>query len=381
VSVATQLDTRTADLFRETFKHNPDSVAVAPGRMNIIGEHTDYNEGFVLPAAIDRQIGVAVSIRKDARVLIRSDRYPTVISVGRLPQEKEGSWADYVFGVAHELEARTSALPGFEVAITSQIPIGSGLSSSGALEVATALALLAARGLQMPALAIAQLCQRAENGYVGARTGIMDQFTALEARAGHAMLLDCRSLQHADITLADPTVSWLLADTGVHHQLAGSAYNERRAQCEAAARALGLRSLRDGSEADLQRIDDPLLKRRVRHVVTENSRVLTVADLLKRRRVREVGPILFASHLSLRTDFEVSCAELDCLVDLAADVPQVIGARMTGGGFGGCVLLLLEATGIDEVEQRLVQGYQGQFDRSPAFYRVRSVDGAMRGRS
>jgi galactokinase len=349
--------------------------------MNIIGEHTDYNEGFVLPVAIDRHIAVALATRNDERVVIRSDHYPAGIEVDRLPQEKKGSWADYVFGVALELEKRTSRLPGLEIAITSEIPIGSGLSSSGALEVAAAVALLAARSIEMPSLAIAQLCQRAENGFVGAKTGIMDQFTALEARAGNAMLLDCRSLHRDDIPLPDSGVRWLLADTRVHHHLAGSAYNERRAQCEAAAKALERRSLRDATEADIERIHDPVLKRRARHVVSENLRVLAVADLLQRGRVRELGPILFASHLSLRTDFEVSCAELDCLVDLAAEIPEVIGARMTGGGFGGCILLLTEATGIDDVERGLSGGYQAQFHRSPSFYRVRSVDGAMRGRT
>jgi galactokinase len=261
--------------------------------------------------------------------------------------------------------------------VAADLPAGSGLSSSGALEVATAVALLAARGVHLEPLEIARLCQAAENGYVGARTGIMDQVTALLARAGNAILLDCRSLTYDHVPLPQGRLAWLLADSKVHHELASSAYNQRRLECESAAAALGIESLREAHEADLERIQNPVERARARHVVTENARVLAAAEALRRNAPAELGPLLYKSHESLRVDFAVSCRELDCLVELAQGLPQVIGARMMGGGFGGCVLLLLNAGAIEDVETRLSQAYQKAFHRSPDFYRVRTVDGAM----
>jgi galactokinase len=381
LSAAHQLDERARAAFRQAFSYPPGAVAVAPGRINIVGEHTDYNQGFVLPAAIDRHVGVAVRLRRDDRIVVHSDRYPRPVELERLPARRQGTWADYALGVAHEVVERSGRGPGFEAAIVSDLPVGSGLSSSGALEVALAVALLAARGTDLSLLDIARLCQAAENGFVGAWTGIMDQFTALKARAGNAMLLDCRSLQDEQVPLPDGRYTWLLADTKVHHALASSAYNERRVECEAAAKALDLTSLRDAALADLDRIENPIQQGRARHVVTENARVLQAADALRRRLPRELGPVLYASHESLRLDFAVSCRELDCLVELARGMSPVIGARMMGGGFGGCVLLLLDADGIDDVEHHLVEGYGDEFHRAPEFYRVRSVDGVMPGGS
>ena len=377
MSAPHQLDERARNGFRQAFGYPPGAVAVAPGRMNIIGEHTDYNEGYVLPAAIDRHVAVALRLRRDGRVALRSDRYQAAINLDALPSRRQGNWGDYLVGVAREIDKHHGAGPGFDVFVASDLPVGSGLSSSGALEVAGAVAMLAARGIEMPALEIARLCQTAENVFVGARTGIMDQFTALKARGGNAILLDCRSMQEEQVPLPDGRLAWLLADSRVHHELAASAYNQRRAECEAAARAMGLSSLRDATEPDLERIANPIERHRARHVVTENARVLQAADALRRRAPRGLGPILYASHESLRLDFAVSCRELDCLVELAAGMSQVIGARMMGGGFGGCVLVLLEATGTDDVEQHLAEGYADEFHKSPEFYRVRSVDGAM----
>jgi galactokinase len=377
MSAPHQLDERARSGFRQAFGYPPGAVAVAPGRMNIIGEHTDYNEGYVLPAAIDRHVAVALRLRRDAHVALRSDRYQATIDLDGLPSRRQGDWADYLVGVAREIDKHHGAGPGFDVFVASDLPVGSGLSSSGALEVAGAVAMLAARGIEMPALEIARLCQTAENVFVGARTGIMDQFTALMARGGNAILLDCRSLQEEQVPLPDGRLAWLLADSRVRHELAGSAYNQRRAECEAAAQAMGLTSLRDATEPDLERITNPIEQHRARHVVTENARVLLAADALRRRAPRGLGPLLYASHESLRLDFAVSCRELDCLVELAAGMSQVIGARMMGGGFGGCVLVLLEATGTDDVEQHLAEGYADEFHKTPEFYRVRSVDGAM----
>jgi galactokinase len=377
MSAPHQLDERARSGFRQAFGYPPGAVAVAPGRMNIIGEHTDYNEGYVLPAAIDRHVGVALRLRRDSHVAMRSDRYQAPVELDGLPPRREGNWADYLIGVAREIDQQHGVGPGFDVFVASDLPVGSGLSSSGALEVASAVAMLAARGIEMSTLEIARLCQRAENVFVGARTGIMDQFTALKARGGNAILLDCRSLEEEPVPLPDGRFAWLLADSRVRHELAGTAYNQRRAECEAAAKAMGLTSLRDATAADLERVSNPVEQHRARHVITENARVLQAADALRRRAPRGLGPILYASHESLRIDFAVSCRELDLLVELAAGTPQVIGARMMGGGFGGCVLLLLEATGTDDVEQHLSEGYAEEFHKTPEFYRVRSVDGAM----
>lgn len=377
MSAPHQLDERARAAFRQTFGYLPTAVAVAPGRINIVGEHTDYNQGFVLPAAIDRHVAVALRLRRDEEIILHSDRYANPVELASLPASKQGSWADYVLGVAYEVRQRVGESPGFDGVVVSDLAVGSGLSSSGAVEVAVAVALLAARGVKMPPIDIALICQAAENGFVGAQTGIMDQLTALKARAGNAMLLDCRSLESESVPLPDGRFNWLLADTRVRHGHASSGYNDRRQECEGAAKALGLASLRDAKEADLDRIENPVYRRRARHVVRENARVLKAADALRRRAPRDLGPILYASHDSLRVDFEVSCPELDCLVELAAGMPQVIGARMMGGGFGGCVLVLLDATGIDDVEQHLAEGYAEAYHRAPEFYRVRSVDGVM----
>jgi len=377
MSAPHQLDERARGGFRQAFGYPPGAVAVAPGRINIIGEHTDYNQGFVLPAAIDRHIAVALRLRRDARVALRSDRYQAAVDLEALPTRRQGNWADYLVAVAREIDRLYDPGPGFDAFVASDIPVGAGLSSSAALDVATAVAMMAARGIEMAALETAQLCQAAENGFVGARTGIMDPFTALKARGGNAILLDCRSMQQEQVPLPDGRYAWLLADSRVRHELASSAYNERRRECEAAAAALGLSSLRDATDVDLERIANPVERRRAHHVVTENARVLQAAGALRRRSPRGLGPLLYASHESLRLDFAVSCRELDCLVELAAGMPQVIGARMMGGGFGGCALVLVESAGIDDVEQHLAEGYADEFHKSPEFYRVRSVDGVM----
>src|SRR5213076_218430 len=210
-------------------------------------EHTDYNEGFVLPAAIDRHVAVALRLRRDRQIALRSDRYGGSVALEGLPRRRQGNWGDYLLGVARQISGRFGEGPGFEAVVASDIPVGAGLSSSGALEVAVAVALLAARWIEMAPLAIAQLCQTAENDFVGARTGMMDQFTALKARGGNAILLDCRSLEDEYVPLPDGRLAWLLADTRVRHELASSAYNRRRTECEAAARVLGLSSLREAT--------------------------------------------------------------------------------------------------------------------------------------
>lgn len=379
MSARPQLDQRVRALFRETFGAGPLAVAIAPGRMNVIGEHTDYSGGLALPAAIDRYTAVAIRMRRDARISLISDRTASRYELPELPDVRQGHWSDYPVGVAHELRRRFGRQDGFDAAIVSDLPPGAGLSSSGALEVATALALLSAFGVDLPGLEIARLCQRAENAFVGARTGIMDQVAALYGRAGNALLLDCRLLAWESVPLPDARYAWLLADTKVKHDLASAAYNDRRHDCEQAQRILGRADLREVTIADLDRLPDARMRRRIRHVVTENARVGQAVDALRRRDAAALGPLLLASHASLRDDLEVSCAELDCMVELAGQVGAVLGARMMGGGFGGCALLLVKQDGLDQAEEHLREGYMDAFHRAPDFYRVRAVDGALGG--
>ena len=369
-----RLRARVTQLFQETFRTDPTIVVSAPGRINIIGEHTDYNEGFVLPAAIDRYMTVAFRRRRQGATEMVSEQSDARLQFDELPAARHGTWGDYAIGVARALkEAGPSS---FELAVTSTIPMGAGLSSSAALEVAAALAMLGdgAKDRSIPELA--RLCRDVENEFIGARTGIMDPFISLAGRAGAALLLDCRSLDARACPLPDTGYVWLLADTQIRHEIASSAYNDRRSACEAAAREMGLSSLRDATEADVNRLADPILRARARHVVAENARTLQAATVLEAGDLQALGPLLYASHASLKNDFEVSCEELDALVELAASAPGVIGARMMGGGFGGCVLILAAADGVDSLQTRLADGYAGRFGRPPAFYRVRIVDGA-----
>ena len=381
LSSAHLVDARARRLFQASFGYLPAAVITAPGRMNLLGEHTDYNEGFVLPAAIDRHAGVALSPRRDTAIRLVSDRYQGEARFPALPAVRRGDWTDHALGVMVEVRRRTGEASGCDVAIASDIPTGAGLSSSGALEVALALAIASMRGLHMPTIELARLCQQAENRFVGVRTGIMDQLTALSARAKNALLIDCRSLKSEHLPLPDARFSWLLADTRVKHELAASAYNRRRSECESAARRLGIASLRDAGERDLARLADPVLLARARHVLTENARVLAAAQALRRREATALGPLLRASHASLRDDFSVSCSELDTLAAAADEHPGVLGARMMGGGFGGCVLVLAEAAALPDIEAHLLQAYSERFHRAPEYYRVRSADGALAGRA
>jgi len=279
VTTEKHISERAEDLFREAFHADPTAVVSAPGRINIIGEHTDYNDGFVLPAAIDRHVTVAFRPRSRGPVEMVSDQSEARLQFDGLPAERQGSWGDYVIGVARALGDQ--GVPSFELAATSTIPIGAGLSSSAALEVASALAMLHPKAAVMPLADVARLCRGVENDFIGARTGIMDPFISLAGRAGSALLLDCRSLQARVCPLPGDQWAWVLADTRVKHENASSAYNERRAQCEAAAREMGVPRLRDATEADVNRLEDPVLRARARHVVAEIARTLVAATVLE----------------------------------------------------------------------------------------------------
>jgi galactokinase len=330
-----EIERRAVAAHRARFAAAPEVVASAPGRVNLIGEHTDYNGGYVLPCAIDRRTAVALG-RGDGP-LYSADFDDARPRAG----EREGAWVDYPRGVVWALAQAGLAVPAFQAAFAGDVPQGAGLSSSAAIEAATVLALDALGALGLPRTAMAQLCQRAENQFVGVRSGIMDQYAALLCQAGHALLVDCRSLasEAVPLDLAGAGLSLLVCDTGVKRGLAATGYNDRRATCERAAARLGVPTLRDATEADLARLSgDELL--RARHVVTENARVLAAVTALRQRDFATFGQLMYASHASLRDDYAVSTPELDAVVTTAR-AAGAVGARLTGAGFGGCAIALV----------------------------------------
>ncbi len=364
--------------FRERYGSVP-RVFQAPGRVNLIGEHTDYNEGFVFPMAIGFTTRVAAAPRAGRRIQAFSENFQTAHTCDLdAPGPPQGSWGDYLTGVAVLLQRGGANLCGADLLIESDVPIGAGLSSSAALEVALALALAGMSGAQVDRLSLARLCQQAEHEFAGARCGLMDQFTACFAREGHALCLDCRTLEYEADPLP-PGVAVVLCNSMVKHELAAGEYNHRRRDCEAAAAELGVRALRDVTPARLAQEDGrlaPRLLRRARHVVTENQRVQRAATALRRGDAAGFGALMFASHESLRADFEVSCAELDTLVDLARRAPGVLGARMTGGGFGGCTVNLVEAGRASAFAEFMRAGYLRATGIEPAIYLCQAAAGA-----
>jgi galactokinase len=373
-----------ATSFRQLFGQSP-RLFRAPGRVNLIGEHTDYNDGFVMPAAIELSCWVAFAGREDRRLAIHSQNLQETVDVDldQSQPRRRKRWSDYVQGVAVELERSGRQLRGANLLIDSEVPIGSGLSSSAAIEVASGLALMANSGAKLDRLELALLCQRAENEFVGARCGIMDQFTACFGQPKHALLLDCRSLEYCPLPLP-AGLELVICDSGVRHELTGGEYNVRRAQCEAGLRVLArhrpeLRALRDASLEDLERNRSELgevVYRRCRHVVMENARVLQAAEALQRGDLRQFGRFMGESHLSLRSDYEVSCPELDLLVELAGKQKGVYGARMTGGGFGGCTINLVEAGEVARFRKAISHGYQQATGRTARIYVSEAAAGA-----
>lgn len=361
----------------------------APGRVNLIGEHTDYNDGYVLPMALERSTVVAAHPRPDRRIRVRSLNVTGSISfdLDATPQpQKRSGWGAYVEGVARSLESRMqgAGLRGADMLIASDVPVGAGLSSSAALEISTGFALLSLANLEIDRTQLALAGQQAEHEWAGTKSGIMDQFIAAHARARHALLLDCRTLQYEAVPLdADDTVI-VICDTGVKHSLASSAYNERRAECERGVELLRLflpdiRALRDVSLSEFAeyeaRLPEPV-RRRCRHVVTENERTLLTAEAFRRRDAERAGELMYASHASLRDDYEVSCAELDLMVEIASKIPGVFGARMTGGGFGGCTVNLIKRGYLDEFQRTMKDEYRRASGREPPIYTTRGGSGA-----
>jgi galactokinase len=359
------VQSRLEDQFRRAFGRTP-RLFRAPGRVNLIGEHTDYNDGFVLPAALELSTTVAIAPRADRGMRVRSllSRETVTFDLDDADAQPSHHWSDYVRGVAIMLERAGHRLRGADLLIASDVPVGSGLSSSAALEVSTGFALLTLAGFAIDRKQLALTCQRAENDFVGMRCGIMDQFVSCHGIAGHALLLDCRSLDYRLVPIA-PAVRLLICNSMVHHKLAGSEYNLRRQECERGVALLApvlpaIRALRDVTleqlEANRERLPE-LTWRRCRHVVSENDRVLRAGVALMEGRLDEFGRLMVQSHASMRDDYEISCREIDLLVDLALGCEGVLGSRMTGGGFGGCTVSLVEAGAVERVRERVASEY------------------------
>ncbi|MCD6290482.1 MAG: galactokinase [Anaerolineae bacterium] len=375
---------RLRDHFLQRFGRKAEVIVRAPGRVNLIGEHTDYNDGFVLPIAIDRNVLLAAARRDDHRVhLVAVDLDDEdEFDVTAPTRSETKAWANYHRGVAAMLQQRGIDLTGADVMFSSNVPIGAGLSSSAAVEVAAAFGFLAISDQEMDRAQMALACQQAEHEYAGVPCGIMDQFISALGRADSALLLDCRDLSYRHVPVPE-SARIVVADTGVRRALAGSEYRVRRSQCEEAVRLLqsalpGIRALRDVSEAELQQYEhllpDPI-RRRARHVVTENQRVLDTVAALEAGDLRRAGELLIASHHSLRDDYEVSSTELDAMVEAALAAPGCFGSRLTGAGFGGCTVSLVANEAVKDFVRSLAQTYRERTGRDATVYVTRAADG------
>ena len=379
---------RLRDAFTREFGAPPDLVARAPGRVNLIGEHTDYNDGFVLPVAIDRDVLVAARRRADrrARILAANLGRRTEFPVDDIRHHPPERWSHYERGVVLMLQRQGHDVGGFEMALEGDVPAGAGLSSSAAVEVATGTALKALFGLDVDPVQLALLSQKAENEFVGVNCGIMDQFISALGQRDNALFLDCRSLdtRHVPVGGASSDVQIVVADTAVKRGLVDSEYNRRRAECEQASRHFAqylpnVKALRDVGSDDVERYAAGLpdvVRRRARHVVTENERVLQSVEALSRHDLAAFGQLMYESHASLAHDYEVTIPQLDVLVEAARAVPGVLGSRMTGAGFGGCTVSLVAAGAVDEFCRRVPALYREQTGIEPRIYVCRAVDGA-----
>jgi galactokinase len=375
---------RVAAAFRERTGHDPDGVWAAPGRVNLIGEHTDYNDGFVLPAAIDRVVRVAAGRSGGGRLRVWSLQAgpPADLALAEVGPGRVDGWAAYPAGVAWALARAGVEVGGTDLVVDGDVPAGSGLSSSAALECATATALADLHGAGLDRPALAALARRAENEVVGVPSGVMDQMVSMLGRAGHALFLDTRSLESEQVPLGLEAAGLRLVvvDTRAGHRLVDGAYADRRAACQAAAATLGVAALRDATidqvEAAAEALGDPGL-RRARHVVTENARVLAAVELLRAGDLDRLGPLLAASHASLRDDYEVSSPELDTAVDAAVEAGAV-GARMTGAGFGGSAIALVPADLVGRVADRVGRAFAAAGFGPPEVATVTPSDGARR---
>jgi galactokinase len=373
---AEQLQSR----FQEAFGRTATVLARAPGRVNLIGEHTDYNEGFVLPAAITRETRMLVAPRDDGRVHLSAldlDRQTTFdLADGTVSPSREERWSNYVRGVAAGLLQAGYRLRGMDALMQGDVPIGAGLSSSAAVEMAAVQAFSAVGDLTVPPEKAARIGQQAEHAFVGTNCGLMDQLASALGQPDHVLLIDCRDLSFQPVPVP-PAAAILIADTAVRRQLASSAYNERRAQCEAAAAALGVPSLRD---ATLQMLDaahlESLIDKRARHIIGEDDRVLECVAVLRAGNLAAAGRLMDASHCSLRDLYEVSSVELNTMVELLRAQPGCYGARLTGAGFGGCAVALMAAGALEAAIPIVAEAYQSRTNLTPALYATRAAAGA-----
>ncbi|HEY2859586.1 MAG TPA: galactokinase [Terracidiphilus sp.] len=363
------------------------AIFAAPGRVNLIGEHTDYAEGFVMPAAIDFATLAAISPRRDGKIVIYAENYgeQCEFDASALPAERSNHWSDYPLGVVSILAGEGHRIPAFSLTLWGDVPLGSGLSSSAAVEVATALAVTSLIGVDYPRPVLARLCQRSENEFVGSSCGIMDQFISANAERDHALLLDCRDLTFRLAPIPE-TVSLVIANTMVKHAVTGGEYTSRRAQVEEAAAAIArhrpeVRFLRDATVDDLAKYGDemsPEALKRARHVITENTRTVAAADALIRHDLKELGRLMAEAHRSYSQDFEASCEEADTMVELAQQLPGLIGARLTGGGFGGCTVNLVESRQAAAFSAELARRYAERTGISPQVHICHASGGAHR---
>ena len=356
----------------------------APGRVNLIGEHTDYNDGFVLPIAIERETVATYSPRADRTIRVASlqqDGLDATFSLDEPIEPGEPKWANYPRGVAAGLLGRCETLTGCDILFDSTVPIGGGLSSSASLELATAFALLAAAGATVDDYELALICQKAEHDYAGTPCGIMDQAISVMGQAGRALLLDCRDGSVRQVKFDDPGISVLVADTQVRHDLTDGGYAARRDQCYAAAAALGVEMLRDADEAAIAAAEaDGTLGgkelMRARHVVGEIKRTLDAVEAMEAGDYETFGRLMYGSHASLRDDYEVSCEELDAIVEIARRCDGVFGSRMTGGGFGGCAIVLVGAESAGAVAEAVAAGYADRYGRRCGVFATAAAAGA-----
>ena len=356
----------------------------APGRVNLIGEHTDYNDGYVMPVAIDLSCWVAIGPRDDRKLAIYSEHLDDSVELDLANPDlrPSGGWSDYPVGVAAILQRAGYSLRGANLYIRSELPLGAGLSSSAALEVSVGYALLRASGHDIQPVQLALLCQRAENEFVGARCGIMDQFTACHGQAGKALMLDCRSLEYRALVMPG-NLALVICNTKVRHELASNEYNLRRTECEDAVRLLAealphVHALRDLNSRELEQHRGrltPTLYKRACHVVTENERVQSAAVALEHGDVGAFGELMRASHRSLRDNYQVSCPELDVMVEIADRQRGVHGSRMTGGGFGGCTINLVDVEHSAEFQRRVAEAYHSATGLSTDIYRCKASQG------
>lgn len=372
------------EIHEKQFGGNP-RVFLAPGRVNLIGEHTDYAGGFVMPAAIDFGTFASVSPRTDGRVEIWSQNFKEGVTygAGELPEKRKQHWSDYPLGVLWALRQEGVEVPGFSMVLDGNVPLGAGLSSSASVEVAVALALLSVAGAEMDRTRIAQLCQKAENQYVGASCGIMDQFIACHGAEDHALLLDCRSLEFR-LAPIPRHVGLVIANTMVKHSIAGGEYGTRRAEVEEGTAILRrhrpeIALLRDATPEDLERWGDEMpdnVMRRCRHIITENLRTVAAADALASGNLKRLGDLMAAAHMSYRDDFEASCEEADIMLAEAQGLPGLIGARLTGGGFGGCTVNLVEEEMAAMFAEELKGKYRAATGIEAEIYRCHASAGA-----